>query len=254
MSKQNIYDNPDFFDGYARLRDNPENANILIEKPALFSLLPALDGKKILDLGCGYGENCISFSKMGANKVVGIDISEKMLNAAKKNNYSKDIKYLQMPMEDISRLNEKFDVVVSSLAVHYIADFNILIQNIYNILYDDGVLIFSQEHPLTTAPIAGAKWIRDDNGNIDHYYLVDYSRSGQRNVNWLVNDVIKYHRTFSEIMNSLISNGFTIQNVLEPLPTEDIVQKNKRYMNDFHKPDFLLIKAKKGLKSGGWME
>lgn len=55
MAKQNIYDNERFFDGYRKLRENKVNANNLFEIPALFSLLPDLRGKKVLDLGCGFG-------------------------------------------------------------------------------------------------------------------------------------------------------------------------------------------------------
>ena len=58
---QNIYDNQDFFDGYKKLRDDQYSANNLEEKPALFSLAPDLQGKAVLDLGCGYGENCAEF-------------------------------------------------------------------------------------------------------------------------------------------------------------------------------------------------
>lgn len=43
------------------------------------SLCPGLKGKTVLDLGCGFGDNCKQFSKMGAKIVIGIDISEKML-------------------------------------------------------------------------------------------------------------------------------------------------------------------------------
>ena len=79
---QNIYDNQDFFDGYKKLRDNQYSANNLEEKPALFSLAPDLQGKAVLDLGCGYGENCAEFKALGATTVLGVDISEKMLAVA----------------------------------------------------------------------------------------------------------------------------------------------------------------------------
>ena len=80
MSKsQNIFDNQEFFDGYKRIRSNKYSANNLEEKPALFSLSPDLSGKAVLDLGCGYGENCAEFKARGASAVLGIDISEKML-------------------------------------------------------------------------------------------------------------------------------------------------------------------------------
>lgn len=60
-TSQNIYDNPEFFKGYIALRQNPHSANEMLEKPALFSLAPVLDGKRVLDLGCGCGENCAEF-------------------------------------------------------------------------------------------------------------------------------------------------------------------------------------------------
>jgi hypothetical protein len=54
MNEQNIYDNETFFDGYRKLRDKPNAANVIVEKPALFSLCPNFTDKTVLDLGCGY--------------------------------------------------------------------------------------------------------------------------------------------------------------------------------------------------------
>ena len=68
MAKQNIYDNETFFAGYKKIRDNEVNANNLFEIPALFSMMPDLKGKKVLDLGCGFGEHCKQFVNRGAQK------------------------------------------------------------------------------------------------------------------------------------------------------------------------------------------
>ena len=51
-----------------------------------YSLLPDLTGKSVIDLGCGYGENCREFARLGASTVVGVDISSKMLQVAEKEN------------------------------------------------------------------------------------------------------------------------------------------------------------------------
>ena len=67
MIEQNIYDNQTFFDGDKKLRYNTASADARVEKPALFSLSPDLSSKTVLDVGCGYGENCLEFSKLGAN-------------------------------------------------------------------------------------------------------------------------------------------------------------------------------------------
>ena len=247
MSKQNIYDNDLFFDGYYRLRKNQDSANNLEEKPALFSMLPCLKGKKIIDLGCGYGENCKAFADMGAEQIVGIDISKKMLAIARKEHHAANIEYRNMPMEDLRFDGWEFDVAVSSLAIHYVRDFEEIAKNVYSILAEGGLFIFSQEHPLTTAPISGAQWVTDADGNLDHYRLTDYARSGKRSVSWLVDGVIKYHRTFSDLLNALITAGFIIEETREPVPTWETVNRLPHYAKDLHKPNFLIIKAKKSV-------
>ena len=123
MAQQNIYDNEIFFEGYRKIRQKESNANDLFEIPALLSMMPDLKGKRVLDLGCGYGEHCKLFVDRGAERVVGIDISKKMLEIAKTENSDPKIEYRNMPMENLNALNETFDVAVSSLALHYVEDF-----------------------------------------------------------------------------------------------------------------------------------
>ncbi len=55
----------------------------------------------------------------------------------------------------------------------------------------------------------------------------------------------KYHRTFSTIVNTLIDEGFVIEKMIEPLPDEDMLKAHPEYRDLLHKPDFLLIRAKK---------
>ena len=245
MAKQNIYDNETFFAGYKKIRDNEANANNLFEIPALFSMMPDLKGKKVLDLGCGFGEHCRQFVNRGAEKVVGIDISEKMLEVARVENCDPKITYLNMPMEDIAELQDTFDIVISSLAFHYVEDFEGVIKNIYNLLKENGIFIFSQENPLCTCHSGGDRWTRDENGNKLYMNLADYGVEGERKTVWFVDDVKIYHRTFSTIVNALIEAGFTIEKMIEPLPTEELLEKYPDYGDLFHKPDFLLIRVKK---------
>ncbi|WP_161980271.1 class I SAM-dependent methyltransferase [Streptococcus sp. S784/96/1] len=245
MSKQNIYDNDTFFEGYQAIRKNERNANNLFEIPALFSLLPDLKGKTILDLGCGFGVHCRKFAEAGANHVLGIDISEKMLAVAETENSHTNITYLNLPMEDIDQLEGNFDLVISSLAFHYVKDFSDLITKIYDRLNDNGSLVFSQEHPINTCHAGGDRWTRDADGNRLHLNLAHYSVSGERESVWFVDNVKKYHRTFSEIINILISAGFTIEKMIEPLPENKILEEYPEYRDLLHKPDFLVVKAQK---------
>ena len=245
MAQQNIYDNETFFEGYKKIRENEVNANNLFEIPALFSMMPNLKDKIILDLGCGFGEHCKRFVESGAKKVIGIDISEKMLEIAKQENADSKITYINMPMENIWQLNEKFDVVVSSLAFHYVEDFSGVVKNIYDMLNENGVFLFSQENPLCTCFSGGNRWTKDENGNKLYINLSNYGIEGKRKSSWFVDNVKKYHRTFSTIINTLIETGFTIEKMIEPLPTEDLLKKYPEYKDLFHKPDFLLVKVRK---------
>lgn len=245
MARQNIFDNRIFFEGYQKIRENPANANVLFEIPALLSMLPDLSEKTVLDLGCGYGEHCKMFLERGAKKVVGIDISAKMLEVARKENRDPRIRYLHMAMEDIGQLTETFDVVVSSLAFHYVEDFTGTVANIYALLNPEGVFLFSQEHPLVTCHSGGNRWTKDANGEKIHMNLSNYGIEGERKTTWFVDNVAIYHRTFSHIVNTLIQSGFSIQEMAEPLPTEELLAKHPEQRDLFHKPDFLLVKAKK---------
>lgn len=245
MAQQNIYDNEIFFAGYKKIRENQVNANNLFEIPALFSMMPNLKDKTILDLGCGFGEHCKGFVESGAKKVIGIDISEKMLEIAKQENADSKITYINMPMENIFELTEKFDIIISSLAFHYVEDFAGVVKNVFNLLNENGTFIFSQENPLCTCHSGGQRWTKDENGNKLYLNLSNYGIEGERESTWFVDDVKKYHRTFSSIINTLIETGFKIEKLIEPLPTEDLLKKYPDYKDLFHKPDFLLVKCTK---------
>ena len=101
MENQNIFDNKVFFDSYMNLRDGA-NFNDLLEQPAMRALLPDISGMDILDIGCGFGANCLEFSYK-AHSVTGIDISQRMLEVAEKMNCGGNIKYMKLSMEDTAR-------------------------------------------------------------------------------------------------------------------------------------------------------
>ncbi len=245
MSRQNIYDDETFFEGYKNLRQNKNSANELFEKPALFSLLPDLNGKSILDLGCGYGENCLKFRRMGASRITGVDISSKMLSIAKKENCDPQIEYRNMAMEDLALMDKKFDIVVSSLALHYVKDYPALVKEVHRLLNGGGYFIFSQEHPINTCFTSGERWTRNAEGKKIFANISNYSVDGMRESKWFVECVQKYHRTFSTVINTLIEQDFSIIKILEPVPDEKTVREHPEQSDLLHKPDFLLVKAQK---------
>ena len=245
MPQQNVFDNEIFFDGYKKIREREANANDLFEIPALLSLLPDLKGKSILDLGCGFGEHCKMFVRMGASRVVGIDISEKMLAVANKENADPKITYLHLPIEEINSLPDSFDLIISSLAFHYVEDFEGTVKSIYEKLSPGGRFIYSQEHPLVTCHTHGDRWTRDENGEKLHVNIANYGVEGERSTRWFIDDIKIYHRTFSSIVNTLVRSGFLIEEMIEPTPTAEILSSYPEHRDLFHKPDFLLIKVRK---------
>lgn len=243
---QNIYDNEKFYNDYISMRETHLNANDLLEIPVMKELLPDLKGKTVLDLGCGYGEMSKYFIEKGATRVVACDISTKMIALAEKVNSDEKIEFKLLSMEELSSLDEKFDVVFSSLAFHYIEDFDKLMKDISNHLNKGGILLFSQEHPIATSSnIADGTKKKFDADGKRYFLLCDYNNEGKRGVNWNVDGVIKYHRTFKTTINTIINNQMEIVCVDESSPRPEAVAKVPKYIYQKDKPYFIFIKAMK---------
>lgn len=127
----------------------------------LKTVLPDFTGKRVLDLGCGYGWHCRYAAEHGAKTVLGIDTSAKMLAEAAMMTHDQPIVYQQMDMQAIDQLPGSFDVILSSLAIHYIADYAGLVQKISAKLPVGGQFIMSVEHPFLRLKVTrhGSKMI-----------------------------------------------------------------------------------------------
>lgn len=243
--KQNIYDNEQFFMGYEAIRKREYNYNNLLEQPNFLKLVPDLAEKNVLDLGCGMGDFAYSCVTKGAKNVLGIDISTKMITVAKKRYQHEQIQFQKTALEDMKLESGHFDFISSSLAFHYVADFDALIEKISLALCDEGVLLFSIEHPIVTANKGGVDWQFDEEGSLLHFAVDRYQEQGIRTQNWLVNDVVTYHRTFSTIINTLIEHDLQIERVIEPTPTNEALENAPNLQKEFRRPSFLIIQARK---------
>ncbi len=149
---QNVYDDQEFFEGYSRLPRSVEGLDGAPEWPALRALLPDLHGLDVLDLGCGFGWFCRWARGAGAARVLGIDVSEKMLARAQATTHDPVITYSRADLERLELSPESFGVVYSSLALHYLADLDRLVAQVHRALRPGGSFVFSVEHPIYTAP------------------------------------------------------------------------------------------------------
>ena len=247
MSKQNVYDNDAFFEDFRKSRSNEVNFNDCIETPILLAMLPELHGKKILDIGCGMGQHAKQYSDMGAASVLGIDISEKMLEYAKEHNSARNIVYQRMAMEDIGTIRQRFDLVTSSLAFDYIEDFSGLMSRIYTLLKDDGELVFSMSHPIVTAwDGAYDRYTRTETGERLYANLRNYCREGLRKVDWVVNGYECYHRTVSTLINAMIKAGFVIEECQEAHISDEMRQRYPAlFGGTIHRPEFIFFRCRK---------
>ncbi|MCC9071062.1 class I SAM-dependent methyltransferase [Flavobacterium sp. F-65] len=240
--KQNKYDDESFFENYGKMPRSVEGLNAAGEWYVLREMLPLFQNKNVLDLGCGYGWHCIYAKEQGAEKVIGIDLSQKMIRKAKENSKDLAIEYKQMAIEDIDFQPEAFDIVISSLAFHYVENLKSIFDKINTNLKKGGSFVFSMEHPAFTAR-EEQDWFTDNDGNRLHWPIDNYQNEGIRHTQFLGHEVIKYHRTFETIVNTLINANFSIKQISEPKPSEEIVNKYPEMIDEARRPIFILISA-----------
>lgn len=240
--KENKYDQEPFFKKYAQMNRSKEGLIAAGEWDTLKRILPKLNNKTLLDLGCGYGWHCIYAIEQGAKKAIGIDISKKMLDVARIKTPFKQVEYIQVAMEDFEAPEETFDIVLSSLAFHYIADFDTIVKKVYSCLKKGGSFVFSVEHPLFTA-YGTQDWHRDANGEIIHFPVDNYFNEGRRVANFLGEEVIKYHKTLTTYINGLLSNGFEIKETIEPQPSQQMIDTIPEMADELRRPMMLIVSA-----------
>jgi len=243
--KQNKYDDPGFFANYSRMPRSIGGLDAAGEWPAFRALLPKLRGKKVLDLGCGFGWHCRYARAEQAHSVVGVDLSANMLARARAETHDEGIEYRQLAIEDIDFAENEFDVALSSLALHYVEHFDAVCRKVHRSLTPDGAFVLSVEHPVFTA-LAAQDWFYGPQGERLHWPVDHYQDEGPREARFLDNDVVKYHRTVATHINALIDAGFRITKLSEPQPTQEALDQHPDMRDETRRPIFLLIAAVKG--------
>lgn len=225
---------------YNKLADSYENEvdlsnvyNTEYERPAMVGLLPEkLKGLKVLDAGCAAGWYSEYFINQGAVPTA-IDISPKMIEATKRRTKGKatvihgDLSK-NLPFED-----DTFDIILSSLALHYLEDWENTFAEFSRVLKTNGLILLSVHHPFADIDLSEKK----------EYFktelLVDHWKRGEDMV-----EVVFYRRPLNQIVN-VTSNFFTIDSLIEPLPTEELKKRRPNsYERLMKKPQFLIIKAR----------
>jgi len=236
---QNIYDDPAFFDGYSQFPRSREGLAGAGEWPALKSMLPELSGAAVLDLGCGFGAFCRHAVEQGAARVVGVDLSERMLADAERRGPGLPIRYERADLETYEPEPGAYDLVFSSLAVHYLKDFDALVGRIVRALKPGGRFVFSMEHPVFAAR-SKPDFIRDASGHLLGV-VDDYLREGERVTDWIADGVVKYHRLISTTINALQRGGLRLDHIDEWAATDADIAAHPEWAEERYQPMFLLF-------------
>ncbi len=249
MSGKNlaIYDDENFFNNYIDLRNAANNYNDLIEQPIVLELLGDVTDRSVVDIGCGYGAMTAKIAAAGARRVLGIDVSEKMIEKGRRENSHPRITYRVLSAEALNTVEETFDMAVSCLAIHYIEDFAGLFAAVAGRLNAHGVFVFSMEHPMYTANLTGQQWITDPDTGVPTGYVVDhYGEEGVRHISWLGKTITKYHHKTDTVFNALIAAGFRLERVIEPSPSRELIERVPKTAQELHRPAYLIVKCRKG--------
>ena len=237
---QNIYDDPDFFAGYAQLPRSRHGLDAAGEWPAIRKLLPPLRGANVVDLGCGFGWFCRWARSEGAATVLGVDLSENMLARAAAGTNDAAVTYRRADLETVELPARTFDLAYSSLTLHYVVELGRLVQRIAAALVPGGSFVCSLEHPTYTAPRSPG-WLETEHGRT--WPLDGYLREGPRTTDWLAPGVVKQHRSIGTYVSTFLAAGFRLTGLVEWAPGDADLVEHPEWDAELDRCPFLLLSA-----------
>jgi SAM-dependent methyltransferase len=222
-------------EAYANAIDTkPHNA--YYERPATLSLLPPVQGLRVLDAGCGSGVYAEWLLDHGA-EVVGIDASPNMVRFARQRTQGRaDIRLANLAEPLVDMAPASFDLVVCPLVLEYVRDWRAVLAEFHRVLRPDGRLIVSVTHPLADFAYFKSKAYFET--ELVHTVWTGFTPVRVR--------MPSYRRSLAETINPFAEVGFHIDTLLEPRPTEAFKAADPRHYAELNRqPAFLCIRAVK---------
>jgi SAM-dependent methyltransferase len=231
MSGSNpLYDDPALARAYAGVTAaNVYNA--AYERPAVREVLGDVRGLDVLDAGAAAGEHSAWLVANGA-RVVALDASEAMVTLARAR-LGESATVLQadlarpLPLADAS-----FDVVLSSLTLHYLEDWLPPLREFARLLRPGGRLVLSTHHPFVILEL------------VDDYHALRRVDDTFGSFSDEPVPVSYYHRSLERIVADLRAGGFAIRALREPKPTAEADARDPALAARLRtRPWFLIVDA-----------
>ena len=241
-----FYDDDTVFATYLARRQRPDNPNDTLERPVLLDLAGELAGRRILDLGCGdaaFGRHALLH---GGRTYTGVEGSRNMVALARQTLAGTPGEVHHAALETWAYPEASFDLVVSRLALHYIADVEAVFARVYRALVAGGRFAFSVEHPVITSCDRG--W---QSGQRQAWLVDDYFDLGPRVTSWLGGRVVKYHRTVEAYVAAFQGAGFVLESLRESHPQRARFADAAEYHRRKRIPLFLFLAGHTPLPPGG---
>lgn len=238
-----LYDNDAFFAAYSAMPRSQKGLEAAGEWHQLAPLFPDVQGKAVLDLGCGYGWHCVYAAEQGAKEVLGLDASTKMIAVAQRDHARPQISYKVADLETFAYPQAHYDLVVSNLVLHYIHDLTAIYTKVWHTLRPGGTFLFNIEHPTFTAGVH-QEWITNEDGTLRHWPVDNYFYPGARDTVFLGEHVTKEHHTLTQIVNPLLALGFRLSALEEAMPPETM-RDLPEMAGEMRRPMMLLVRAEK---------
>lgn len=212
-------------------RGDTKPSNAYLERPATLSLLPGVREDCVLDAGCGAGHLASELVDRGAS-VVGLDVSHEMLTHARER--ASDADFVQADLgNNLPFVDSVFDGVTSSLAFHYVKDWEPLFRDLRRVLVPGGWVVFSVQHPF-------ADFAEYDDA--ENYHEIEWVSAIWDSFGEEV-EVPAYRRPLSTMLDAVFDAGFQLDRLLEPTPTEEYREADpERYEYEATHPNFICFR------------